>query len=121
MKTPDEIKRGLKYCTSMVHMLGGCAAMCPYWDETFGCGNDYLMKDALSYIRQLERDNAQKEKHIQQLERERDALMDVVRGSCKHCKHITCSSASEPCQSCYATINDNCHWEWRGVEEEEPT
>lgn len=50
MKTPGEIKKGLKACGD------GCCSACTYWDD---CDYDdhhvALVTDALAYIRQLER------------------------------------------------------------------
>lgn len=47
MKTPDEIKKGLKCCGC--HALTACNENCPYWGD---CGS--LEEDALAYIQQLE-------------------------------------------------------------------
>lgn len=55
MKTPEEIKRGLKCCMADVDGLAACGD-CPYADSTVGCwveGNT-LERDALAYIQQLE-------------------------------------------------------------------
>lgn len=55
MKTPEEIKRGLKCCTADVDGIAACGD-CPYADRTVGCWveGDVLERDALDYIRQLE-------------------------------------------------------------------
>ena len=98
MKTPDEIKRGLQYCNSFVRVLKGCAYGCTYWDEKYGCGSDYLMTDALAYIRQLER--------------EKEAMIAAVEGDCHHCKHDFSVHADCPCMNCI----DGRYWEWCGVD-----
>lgn len=54
MKLPEEIKKGLAYCDSRDHMLNGCAGVCPYWCDKYGCHSTEMKIDALDYIRQLE-------------------------------------------------------------------
>ena len=54
MKLPEEIKKGLAYCDSRDHMLNGCAGVCPYWCDKYGCHSTEMKIDALAYIRQLE-------------------------------------------------------------------
>lgn len=107
-KTPDEIKRGLEYCGHAI----GCFD-CIYFD-----GNECeetLEDDALAYI--------------QQLERERDALLEIVRNEadCKVCKHLKeecdgdCSfcEIEGPCACARCTTKDS-HWEWAGIKEVAP-
>lgn len=49
MKTPDEIRKGLKYCSR-----GDCERGCPYWDnDGIGCANN-LCADALAYMQQMD-------------------------------------------------------------------
>lgn len=57
MKTPDEIKKGLKCCTPVDeewNCIGfdGLCSECPYKGERF-CG-DEMRRDAIAYINQLE-------------------------------------------------------------------
>lgn len=54
MKLPEEIKKGLAYCDSSDHMLNGCAGVCPYWCDKYGCHSTEMKIDALAYIQQLE-------------------------------------------------------------------
>lgn len=54
MKTPEEIKKGLRWCHGLGRVLKGCAGGCPYWDETYGCGRDLMDTDIHTYIQQLE-------------------------------------------------------------------
>lgn len=103
MKTPEEIKRGLECCNSNK----GCANACPYWDEKMGCGNDYLMDDALAYI--------------QQLEQEKKAMLRDMKAwpACDTCKHRNVLCTQKPCSVCReAGDGKTVMWEWRGVEEE---
>ena len=113
MKTPEEIKRGME--------CGNCDG-CPYarWDEKTGQFADhhceFVETDALAYIQQLERDNAQKDERIRKLEREKEALLQDMRGLCAYCKHSDKSILEEPCL--YCSFGNHDRWEWRGVEEE---
>ena len=64
MKTPDGIKKGLGWCSSDTTI---CTESCPYYGSLSNgvdCANE-LQADALAYI--------------QQLERERDALMRQIK------------------------------------------
>ena len=78
--------------------------------------------DALTYIQQLEQDNAQKDERIRKLEREREALLKVAHGQCRACKHkLSFSPFDEPCCKCrniWPGHGFESRWEWRGVEEE---
>ena len=51
--------------------------------------------------------------YIQQLERERDALLKDLKATdpCDNCKHC-----GDNCKDC----EEDEHWEWRGVKEETP-
>lgn len=109
MKTPDEIKKGLKIC----YMGLGCEK-CPY-DTAPVCYDD-MKSDSLDYIQQLEL-------RLAHVERERDAAVQTVHGLCHHCKN----GRSEKCQKCLfwpsrvyfvSTETYVDHWEWRGVCEE---
>ena len=97
MKTPDEIKRGLE--------CGDCK-ICSYSDRNNNDGDFHCNEvegDALAYI--------------QQLERERDALIDhlKVRVVCPMCKHWGQSAVEEPCAWCGSEHNN---FEFCGVEDE---
>lgn len=58
--------------------------------------------------------------YIQQLERERDALVKFASGQCRACKHkLTFSPIEEPCCKCrhiWPGHGFESRWEWRGVE-----
>lgn len=102
-RTPDEIKKGLSCCAG-----DAPCKECPYYNgNNCGCGNE-KNRDALAYIRQLER--------------ERDAAvrdLDNKSHGCDKCKHDrasikkTCDLPIEKRKPSYMC------WEWRGVQEEE--
>lgn len=115
MKTPDETKKGLECC------LGDChnyhCEECPYRNpdtvDYDGCPDNgrELAEDALALI--------------QQLEAERDALIDAVKdwgGSCAVCKHYDKPEDSFPCRFCAERFPEDedkiSHWQWRGVQKE---
>lgn len=96
VKTPDEIKRGLECCQH-----GVCyGSVCPYYNSA--CRR--LGEDALAYI--------------QQLERERDALIEhlKLRLVCPMCKHYGQSTVEEPCAWCGS---EHTNFEFCGVEEDD--
>lgn len=78
-------------------------------------------------IKRLRKRCAQRLERIKQLERERDALLEIVRNEadCKACKHLKeecdgdCSfcEIEEPCACARCTTEDS-HWEWAGIKEE---
>lgn len=55
--------------------------------------------------------------YIQQLEREKEALLEYIRGRCFACRHNLRGINEEPCASC-VWYKDRHGWEWRGVEED---
>ena len=99
MKTPDEIKKGLECASNCSENLSGCKD-CPY--NGLDCCD--LHPDAMTYIRQLER--------------ERDAAVETIKEEmgCRACAKYTFTEnyVSTDCLDC---INE-CNWEWRGVKEE---
>lgn len=112
MKKPDEIKKGLECCTEPC----GCS-QCPYNDDPEECMNNNLEADALAYI--------------QQLERERDALLadfklyrerNITRTSgvfaCDLCKHGGKYEEIEEL-TCPEGCDGMKHFQWRGVEEDD--
>ena len=143
MKTPDEIKKGLKdgvpYHIHKGEAYLGCIALL----ET-----QRKMSAALAYIQQLEAANAElltKVEHLEvenklfmetigllhvtenqletkchQLEQERDALMHWARGRCDTCAHNDdCVKHDPDPEGLIVHWYDDCEsWEWRGVEEE---
>lgn len=99
MKSPDEIKLLMANHKSYTYSL------------------DELMRDALALIQQLQKENAEKDARIQQLEAERDELMVFVKGQCSACKFSDYSYTEDPCDSCFADRRSK--WQWRGVQKEE--
>lgn len=96
MKTPEEIKRWLEECG---YKYGACG-LCPY--DRPGCGITCMAEmkqDAFDYIEQLEREKA--------------ALLEIADKACRYCKHDHDLSANSPCNKC---TTKNVLWEWRGVE-----
>lgn len=145
MKTPDEIKKGLMACNAVGRVLKGeswCKEYCPYMDERFGCGQDYLLDDALAYIQQLEAkvDTLSAKAALfddamatgARMERERDALLKDI-GSAQGCICIICKNYNNPnpgtgtaeCnilgrfKDCGSDGALTCgQFKWRGVKEE---
>ena len=73
---------------------------------------------ALKRVKKLEQCNAQKDERIRQLEREKEALINIAKRSdsaCLHCKHF-CYVCTRPSKE--IRLNGDC-FEWRGVEEDE--
>lgn len=112
MKPPELIKRGLDCCQTIVR-----CAVCPYHDigDIVAECTAQLSENALAYIQQLE-------SRLAQVERERDAAVQIVHGLCLHCKNE--HSEGETCREClyypyrymYGTGDkyvDN--WQWCGV------
>jgi len=88
------------------------------------------MFNAYLHITHLQAENAELLKRIEQLEREKEALLTDLRATdpCDNCKH--CGTAWEcdgdcsfcdhsetcPCREC----DDDSHWEWAGIKEDNP-
>lgn len=53
MRTPEEIKKGLKYCSEKAKRKTNCSE-CIYFNDPRGWCSTAITKDALSYIQQLE-------------------------------------------------------------------
>lgn len=108
-RTPEEIRNGLRQCGKNTWCDG---PDCPYY-EIYEC-HTYIAKDALALINQLLEDK-------KQLERERDAAVEQLRGQCEYCANVRdCGRCEEdcdecPCDMCYRGDN----WQWCGVPEAE--
>lgn len=116
MKTPDDIKKGLQYCSEKHESCNGCTYLNEE-DYEIECLNA-IMVDALAYIQQLE-------SRLAQVERERDAAVNDLADSCKYCKHTRQPLDGKPCNECMQRKNGNrfapivrTKFEWRGVCEE---
>ena len=142
MKTPEEIKKGLRGCADN--------SQCQWCSMRRECRED---EAALAYIEQLEQRLAQLEQQIDtvhaeleatnrerirlmtqvaQLAKERDAavadLREADRMNCARCLHFDrmdverCEDADCDCGECAQDCackhcGDNSCWEWRGVQE----
>lgn len=136
MKTPDEIKTGVEFCTTKVISgnLKTCDLDCPYRVEGVWCRNA-LAHDTLEYIERLEDRNAWhdgNEKYLQsflkdmskqteQLEAEKNQLLEDLAdhcGSktlCKKYEDGTCPHEYD-CTLYLSTCED---YEWRGLPEDD--
>lgn len=91
----------------------------------------HLMFDWYLSITHLQAENAELQKRIKQLEREKDALLTGLKHAdldCEHCMHCNvmtdvckcdCSSCELdadkcPCNEC----GKNSHWEWAGIKDD---
>jgi hypothetical protein len=109
MKTPEEIKKGLKcrkrgYAETCNRNCQDCTMFIP----NYSISERY--SDALAYIQQLE-------SRLAQAELERDAAVaDLAEGrNCADCKHYYESVFDEPCSSCIKDEETKKGWQWRGV------
>ena len=103
MKTPEEIKNGLKCHTQM----GNCAEECPYDDPLRKCQSRCIhdmFKDSLALIIQLEAD--------------REALLKIAHdyAGCSECINVDNKPELPPCCDC-GVLGKN--WVWRGAGKEE--
>lgn len=71
-------------------------------------------------ISELEKENAELLKKVEQLQAERDALMHWAKGRCDTCAHNDDCVKHDPDPEGYVTHwYDDCEiWEWRGVQKE---
>lgn len=98
MATPDEIKKWLSDGPDYhVHRGEVCLSYTQFTDLR------WKLQDTLAYI--------------QQLERERNVLINALRHGivCEVCKHFGKKMNEEPCGWCGGTHSS---FEWRGVEDE---
>lgn len=127
MKAPDEIKKGLECCWKNRSDIGVSVCNdCPYLGKRTGQCKVELGLDALALIRQLEaRERVLDEgcaalaSIAGRLERERDAAVSELVGTCQVCRwEETAKCAS--CHFCEDAWNvHESNWEWRGVQKEE--
>jgi hypothetical protein len=117
-RTPDEIKKGLECCNNIYSCPN-----CPYdnGDESWGCTVE-KNADALALIQQLQAENEKKDARIQQLEAERDALLNFVEryASCCLCKNLIkyggkCTGGLR----CKMFRNTGLKFDWIGVQKED--
>lgn len=116
-KTPDEIKKSFRLHT--LSNRSGCIG-CAYRDPnkiSFKCQSE-LFKDVREYIKQLESQNAELLKKVEQLEAERDAAVADISRGCYTCRNGGKDIWEEPCDSCRRTGGNIDHWQWRGAQKE---
>lgn len=103
-RTPEEIKRWLRWATYDCKKKSEKCDVCEYKDDCGQyCGTD-ANGDILAYI--------------EQLEAERDSLYESVKrmAMCKDCKSVDAPIMEEPCKSCKADqYCDKNNWAWKGV------
>lgn len=118
---PEEIKKGLEALDKMQFFMGQRAGRELWMNKP----HDVQEKDLESFNRDVEIVRGL----IQQLELERDALLEIVRNEadCKVCKHLKeecngdCSlcEIEEPC-ACKGCTTKDIHWEYAGIKEDNP-
>lgn len=121
-RTPDEIKKGLEEELPVHYHIDGEPRLTPRQYMEL----QWLHKDTLALVQQLEAQNAELLKKIEQLQAERDAAVADVKSLCAtnyfsgnycaYCKH------NEPDGQCHhpcAPYTKDWGWEWRGVQKEE--
>lgn len=115
LKTPEEIKKGLKCCIMDI----GCEE-CPYDGDPAPVCYDEGRRDALTYIKQLESDNESKQKRIEELEsllaqanlERASAVNDLEKAiSMSGIHNLDC----EFCEDRDKPTCSFCYWIWRGV------
>lgn len=96
----EDVKRHIQCCIDTEDCL-----LCSFFKE--GCDKSTFGKLMLNAV--------------EQLERERDAAVELIKGNCKECKRVAekwlHGCRMNPfCLKCLT--NDYCNWEWRGVQKE---
>lgn len=130
MRSADEIKKGLECCSNVNFV---CNEECPYY-KSLSEGEDCCLKknaDALVLIQQLQAENAQQARCIEnmtdklnamndevaKLQAERDALMHYLHSmGCDTCLYDDYDGSEPPCINCTATRD---LWQFQGVQKEE--
>lgn len=99
-RTPEEIKKWLECCQYSSKKPRDCDA-CPYRPEDdCYCFETVAMQDTLALIRQLER--------------ERDAAVEMLRGvGCNTCAFAELDAGEDPCVNCFC----GAHWQMPGVQD----
>ena len=124
---PEELVKALR-CTATPGGPTGDCEMCPYYrrenlndelkeklgtDTWTSCDIDKVGMDAAELIERLEKEKA--------------ALINTIRGFCRHCKNVdvdeNCGRAWVGCSICSkdcpcAGCRKGSKWEWKGVDEE---
>lgn len=119
-RTPDEIKKGLEEEIPVHYHIDGEPRLTP----RLLMDMQWLHKDALALIRQLEDHLREATKKVKQLEAERDAAVADLAyvKDCDTCKYDNaCLTGKKDCFGCHAKSCPCliCQYEWRGVQKEE--
>ena len=98
MKTPEEIKKGLECCPGQYSSIG--CGKCPYSIDGRYCGRngDQPMKDALTYIQQLEASYSQVSKALCDKE---NATLDEVLQAVRQVKNQLQAYEESAIKCCY--------------------
>ena len=123
-RTPDEIKKGLECCSE-----DGCKS-CPYEQDCYTTdGFSALAADALALIQQLQDDNAQQARCIENMTDKLNAMNDeVAKLQAERDAAVSDINIARPCRICKnntgAYICSHCdipgrEFEWRGAQKEE--
>jgi hypothetical protein len=136
-RKPDEIKKGLECCKLHFGGMYTDCSHCPYYLTSAQCDLD-MHDDALALIQQLQDENAQLNRCIEnmtdklnamndevaKLQAERDAavtdLSQCTASHCPYCKHWDRPESAIVCINCRnGAPRCKQHFEWRGVTKEE--
>ena len=109
MKTPEDIKHGLRQC--IAPGLEGCHG-CPYEDDE--CCKWRVKSDALDCIEQLEKKVQDAEAAMNEKDTIIDRMLEQMRGRCSYCKHGNLFVDVEPCASCMSR-KKHSSWEYVGL------
>lgn len=128
MKTPEEIKKGLEAPIDIHYHDDPEPRLTPRVLAELR----WLHDDALAYIQQLEANDSQVKKDMQdygfqtfeellqaysQVKRERDAAVRDIKKSCVTCRYYEVTHNGYDCNYQGACDNIYSAWEWRGVPE----
>lgn len=109
--TPEELKKALMCCG----VTPPKCKECPYDIKGRIDCKGITAFDALAYIKQLENHFREVAKKVEQLERERDAAINELRGyGCEQCAHSDLKNIAAICRNCEL----GSLWQWHGVKEE---
>lgn len=84
-----------------------------------------LLADAADALSTLQAENEKLRDELDQVKRERDAVIDQLHGYCFFCANNTPSHNEGPCRACkheyYHLLNNEYldNWQWRGSKKED--
>lgn len=129
-RTPDEVKKGLEYLsiTNVAEKVERAKHGLPY------AYTEEVAADALALVQQLQDDNAQQARCIEnmtdklnamndevaKLQAERDAAVKDIPRACGFCEYYDADEDTCGYQGCCFPVSGvNTAWQWRGVTKEE--